>query len=108
MKRTLILFAVVLIFVAGCTKSAPTIDASSSEAFKASLDRVEKSLPVEKQAKFRAAVMLITISGISASEVTSKDGATHSIERMKKRLDGKTGEEIIAEGEKIKNQYGSQ
>jgi PBP1b-binding outer membrane lipoprotein LpoB len=106
MKKSLLLFAVVLMFVAGCSKSAPTIDTSSDKAMKASLQRVLESLPVEKQAKFQSAVMLITISGLTPAEMSAEDGAARSMERLKERLDGKTGEEVIAEAEKIKEKLG--
>jgi len=106
MKKALTLLMTVLVLAVGCSKSLPTIDASTDQTLKASLQRVQSSLPPEKQARFQAAVMLITISGMSVSETASGNVTARSLEQVKQRLNGKTGDEIIAEAEDIKQHLG--
>jgi len=97
MKR--IILAVILFSVAslsfGCK---PTLDTSSEESLKTSAEKVKNSLPKEKQDKFEEAMVIIVANRGMKAALSGGDGE----KKVKEVLNGKTGDEVIAEAEKIK------
>lgn len=97
MKKTVILIAMMVIF-AGCKDKK--IDSSSDENLKKSKEVVKKSLSSEKRQEFEEA-----IEAIAMSEIGNIFEAAANPERMQRRIkdkiNGKTANEIIAEGNRI-------
>ena len=82
------------IFIIGCK---PTIDASSEESMKTSAEKVKKSLDADKQAKFDVALATVIMKhGMDAGL-----GGPDAEKKAREAVNGKTGDEIIAEAEKI-------
>ncbi|MDM8536925.1 hypothetical protein QUF70_09250, partial [Desulfobacterales bacterium HSG17] len=82
-----ILLSMLLMF--GCGESK--IDTSTDEAMRSSIEKVRESLPADMRKHFNEAMLTVAIgdnSNIEPSDIN---------ERMKAKLNGKTGLEIIAE-----------
>lgn len=95
-------FAITLTMLAGC--SDPKIDASSDESMKASVEKVRKSLPESKQKEFDEAMQVLAFSQIDMKEIFTQ-GATGvgNVEgKVRQSLDGKTGEQVIAEAGRLR------
>ena len=104
MNKKLILISVLVLFLSGC--SDPKIDASTDESIKVSIEKVRQSLPDDKRAEFDDALKILAFSQISLKGLFA-DGATgvsSAKGKMKDVLNGKTGEEVIAEAERIKKE----
>ena len=88
--------------IAGC--SDPKIDASSDEAMKASMEKVRESLPEAKREDFDESMRLLAFSQIDMKDIFAEGAAgVGNIEgKVRQSLDGKTGEQIIAEAERIR------
>jgi hypothetical protein len=78
-----------LALLAGC--GAPTLDASSEESLKASMQKVNAELTPEKQAELKKALASLAFRGIM-SVPSDSDGA---ITGFQEKLNGKTAEEVI-------------
>lgn len=91
------------LIVAGC--AAPRIDTSSDETAAVSMKQVRQSLPEDRRELFDEAIMTITFSKATDDLFGLAAIASASPETMKAQmlapLDGKTGEEVIAEGNRI-------
>lgn len=94
MKRinTGLVLLVILFFATSCTK---TIDGSSKEAMKSSIESMKESLDDKKKEQFEEAMKLLVFGD-------GLKGLAGGLEGIQKKLDGKTADEVIAEGEKIK------
>ena len=96
-KRSLFASAVVLSLLTGC--GGPTLDASSEDTLKTSADKVMAGLSAEKQEKFQKAMGALMIKAAMAS--TGEESAKAKI---KETFNGKTADDIIAEGEKAQTE----
>jgi hypothetical protein len=96
-----ILCAVGLVAVLGCAE--PKIDASSDESMQQSVQKVRESLPEDRRDDFDTALQTLAFSQIDMKELLAEGAAgTGNLEgKVKESLDGKTGEEVIAEAERI-------
>lgn len=94
--------AVLLILVGGCGDD-PTVNAKGSdEEQKASIERVKESLPEDRRDDFEEAMKTLLFSDIqNLGDLADSDGI---VRRLQDRIDGKTGEEIIAEAEKAREE----
>ncbi len=97
MKKIVILIAMMVI-IAGCKDKK--IDSSSNENLKKSIETVKKPLSSEKRQEFEEAMEAIAMSEIGN---IFKDAAYPEgmMRRFKDKLNGKTANEIIAEGNRI-------
>lgn len=98
MRRSAIV-AVAAIALSACNEGAPTLDASSDEALKASIQRMAEHLPEDKKQSLSKAVMALTFgeavnSGglIGAAEAAK---APNFMSTAAAPLKGKTADEII-------------
>lgn len=98
MKKVTLLLGVIAILLSSCSKK---IDGSSEEAMKSSIEEIQKSLDDEKKEKFEESMKLIMFSGLDFGKLMQEGGAEEAASDMKSKLDGKTADDIIAEGEKI-------
>jgi len=102
-KRTLFALAI-LVFVA-CAK--PTIDTSTDEAMRRSVAKVRESLPEEQRDDFDNAIRDLALADIDIQDFLAQ-GPSPSPEalagKMKQRLQGKTGEQILADAEKLREE----
>lgn len=98
MKKVTLLLGVIAILLSSCAKK---IDGSSEEAMKSSIEEIKKSLDDEKKQKFEESMKLIMFSGLDFGKLMQEGGAEEAASDMKSKLDGKTADDIIAEGEKI-------
>lgn len=102
----IILLAFGLSLLAACGQ--PTVDGSSEEATKKSIEKISKSLSEEEQKKFQQAVMVIAFSQAMSGMDMGKLMRGESPDpdeiqaKVRERLNGKTAQEIIAEGERIR------
>jgi hypothetical protein len=98
MKKVTLFLGVIAILLSSCAKK---IDGSSEEAMKSSIEEIKKSLDDEKMDKFEESMKLIMFHGVDFGKLIKEGGAEKSVSDMKSKLDGKTADDVIAEGEKI-------
>jgi hypothetical protein len=98
--RLWLLFVIAAAMV-GC--GAPRIDARSDETLRDSMLRVRASLSRERQAKFDEAIFAMTMDvGFATLGISSKAPTPDAVRQVvKSALDGKTAEEVLAEGERL-------
>jgi hypothetical protein len=97
MKKLIVLIALVAL-VTGCGEKK--VDSSSDEKFKESIEAVKNSLSTEEKKQFEEAVQVMAFSEIG----NLFEAAANSEEmqrKIKDKLNGKTADEIIAEGNRI-------
>lgn len=96
-------FVVAIVGLAGC--GDPTIDASSDESMKQSMQEVREALPAEKRAEFDEALRVLAFSQFNMKDMfTQGINVTGNIESsIRESLDGKTAQEVIAEAERIRS-----
>lgn len=100
MKKCFFALAAALLF--GCGQ--PTVDTSTDETMKESLQEVREALPESKRAELDSALQTIAMSQLDFSEVfaTGKaPDAEAATKDLKSMLQGKTAEEIIASADRI-------
>jgi hypothetical protein len=92
-----------VIALLGC--SSPKVDSSTDESLKKSLERVRGSLPEEKRADFDSAIRDLAFADLNIRDIMAQ-GANQSSDalasKMKQRLNGKTGEQILSEATKLR------
>ncbi len=88
----------------GCGK--PTIDSSSDEKLKASVEKVKASLPDEQKEKFEEAIQVVAFSEMDlSSPFAASQADTGATERkMNEALDGLTAQEVIDLAAKIESE----
>jgi len=98
MKKLIIVMAVLMALVAGCGDKK--VDSSTDESLKSSLEAVKSSLSDEKKKEFEDAIQALVFSEISNifEAAANPDGMQ---QKIKDKLDGKTANEIIIEGNRI-------
>ncbi|MFV1982443.1 MAG: DUF6694 family lipoprotein [Thiohalomonadales bacterium] len=84
-----------LVLLVSCGE--PKIDASSNKAIKASIEKIRESLPIEKIALFNSSLRMLTI------EYSKLHKSANSNNKLIEIINGKTGLEIIAEADKLRN-----
>lgn len=100
MTRWLAVF--ILVLLAGC--SQPRVDTSSDEKMKESIAEARESLPENRRAEFDRALLTLSMSQVDFAEVfaTGKTPDKEAIgSDLKKSLEGKTAEEIIAAADSV-------
>lgn len=101
-KITLVIFSISLLACA-----APKIDTSSDESMKESVERVRSSLPESKRPEFDNAIRDLALSDLKLEDFAAQ-GANPDVNvlasKMKERLNGKTGEQILAEAAKLREE----
>jgi hypothetical protein len=92
-----ILCTIVLAALSGCAD--PTIDASSDESLEQSVQKVREALPESRRSDFDDAIQVLAFSQIDMKELLAEGATgTGNLEgKVRQSLDGKTGEEVIAE-----------
>jgi hypothetical protein len=95
----------IFIIIAGC--SEPTIDGSNEDSIQQSIEQVRTSLPESEQDAFDEAVQILAFSQIDFSDIMSagaglESGESALLSKMGSAIDGKTGQQIIAEAERIR------
>lgn len=102
----IILLAFGLSLLAACGQ--PTVDGSSNESVKQSIEKMNKSLSEAEQKKFQEAVLMIALNQAMSQMDMEKmmKGESPDPEviqaQVRERLHGKTAQEIIAEGERVR------
>ena len=101
MNRGIGIVSSLVLFSLGC--SEPTIDATSDETAKASMERIHTSLSEEEKKKFQEALPVILFQDLESLEnlfSAAQDADSFKADALKK-LHGKTAEEVIADAERI-------
>jgi len=98
MKRFLVL-AVVAIFLSGCAD--PKIDTSTEDIQKKSIEKVRSTLSEQKRTEFDDALKIILFSGMNLFNAKETE---YNMKNAIQSLHGKTGNEVIAEGNRIKEE----
>lgn len=98
MPRSLAITLLLLgLVICGCAKK---IDASSDQALKDSTEQISKTLDDAKKQKFEDSMaMIMADAGMKVGLVDPQTAQ----KKIRDRLDGKTADEVIAEGEKLKS-----
>lgn len=96
-----LILAIAITMLAGC--SDPKVDVSSDESMKTSVQKVRNSLPKSKQTEFDNAMKVLAFSQIDMKNIFAPGtaGAGNFEGKVKDSLKGKTGEQIIAEADRI-------
>lgn len=95
-----------LLFMFGCGK--PTIDASTDEAMKASIDRMKQEMSPEKKDDFEKAAQVIIMGEVDLKSMMQAAFRGEEIDtsqittKAKQRLDGMTADQVIAEANRIR------
>jgi hypothetical protein len=98
LRRTLAAAALVM---PAC--GAPTIDGSSPEAVKASIEQVERELSVDDRREFEGAVRFVVADALAANlEFGAGSTADDVNRRVIEQLEGKTARDVIALVEEIR------
>lgn len=99
MKRrtSLACAAALLALLSGCTKR---VDTSSWESTKTSLEEMSKSLPKEEVPRFNDSLGVLVAKSFGPSNEDTPEARA----RLQQYVGGKTADEIIAEGERVKQQ----
>jgi len=104
MQRTRFLLLVMLVsclMLAGC--GDPKVDAGTDEKMKDSIAKVKAALPEDNRSEFEEALKALAFADINNLGDLAAVGKTGALERgIKERVNGKTGPEIIADGQKVK------
>ncbi|UCD32168.1 MAG: hypothetical protein JSV38_15665 [Desulfobacterales bacterium] len=96
--RKAIIFSVIILLIISCGEKR--IDSSTDERLQKSLDSIRESLSEDKKVEFEEAIKAITISAMDS--VFESDASPEDMAReIKNTLDGKTADEVIAEGNQI-------
>ena len=104
----LFVLSVVALALTGCAE--PKIDTSTPESTQTSIAKVRESLPQDKRAEFDAGLQAVMASQIDVTAILfqslSPGGPSVSDyeAKFKKAINGKTGNEIIAEAKRIKDE----
>jgi len=98
MRKVTLLLGIIAILFSSCAKK---IDGSSEETIKASVEEIKKSLDDEKREKFEESMKLVMFHGLDFGKLMLESGAEEIASGIKMKLDGKTADDIIAEGKKI-------
>ncbi|MCK9522443.1 MAG: hypothetical protein M0R76_05270 [Proteobacteria bacterium] len=96
--------AIAFLLLIGC--SSPKVDTSSDETMKASIEKVRNSLPEAKRKDFDDSLQLLAFSQIELKDIftAGATGIDNLTDKMKASLNGKTGNQIIAEAEQIRKE----
>lgn len=90
-----VLGLVMVLGLSACAPSAPTLDASSKVAMQSTSKAILESLPEERKDPFKESLTgLMMLAGLAA--IAEQVPQEVAMEKMMAKLDGKTGEEIIA------------
>lgn len=90
-----------LIALAGCGDAK--VDASTDAKMKDSIAKVKAALPEDKRTEFEEALRVLAFADINDLGDLAAVGKTGALERgIKERVNGKTGDQIIAEGQRVK------
>jgi sugar phosphate isomerase/epimerase len=92
MKKIVYLFVALALTLTLAACGAPTIDASSEEAMKASVEEMTKDMTEAEKMEFGMAIMAVSMKA-GMSNMSNPEEADAAV---KEALDGKTAEEIIA------------
>lgn len=96
--KNISLVVAMMILITGCKEKK--VDSTSEESFKNTIETVKESLDTEKKKSFEDAVQAIAMSEIGNIFEASAD-PDGIPRRIKDKFDGKTADEIIAEGNRI-------
>jgi hypothetical protein len=98
LRRTL---AVAALVMPAC--GAPTIDGSSPEAVKASIEQIERELSSDDRREFEGAVRFVVADALAANlEFGAGSTADDVNRRVIERLEGKTARDVIVLVEEIR------
>ncbi len=87
--------AVAVLLLAAC--SAPTIDGSSPEAAKASIEQIERELSGDDRREFEGAVRFVVADALGASLGFGAESTGADVSRrVMEQLEGKTARDVIA------------
>ena len=99
MKNAIILLSLFALLLCSCSK---TIDGSSEEALKASVEEIKESLSDDQREMFEESMKLILAHGVDSEYLLEEHEAYLLASKIREEIDGKTAEDIIAIGAKIK------
>lgn len=100
-RMKLLGFLFIALSIVGCSK--PKIDASSNATMKASIEKVRESLPEQERQKFDNALTILAFNQVNMKDLFAEaaTGPGNFENKVRDSLDGKTGEQVIAEANRI-------
>jgi hypothetical protein len=99
MKNAIILLSLFALLLCSCSK---TIDGSSDEAMKSSIEEIKTSLSDDKKKMFEESLNLIMTHGPDYENLLEESEAKVLASYIREKIDGKTADDIIAIGTNIK------
>lgn len=94
--RRLLLFLILSMLILGCSKPR-TIDSSTEESFKTSIETIKSTLGNDEKEEFEEALAAVLLSGISKI-LDPNFNPDDTFSAARESLNGKTAEEVIAQG----------
>ena len=101
-RSSLLLFVLSLVFLMGCGK--PTVDASSRESMRASMERIRSSLSSDKRREFDEAIETILTGKLDLEDFYLGYDKSDLRPSVKRAVDGKTADELFADAGALKAQ----
>jgi len=101
MKKITLLSILLCLLIVSCQK---TIDGSSEESMKNSIEKINESLDNDKKEEFQESMKLMMFNGLELSDLIKDGGADKMAKDFKTRIDGMTADDIIEQGKEIKRQ----
>jgi len=102
--KTLIVYTAAVTLLA-C--AAPKVDTSTDDSTKTSIERVRRSLPEGKRADFDNALRDLALADLNLQDLMAQS-ANQNVgtlaSKMKQRLNGKTGEEILSDAARLREE----
>jgi hypothetical protein len=96
----LTLLSLIAIVVLSCEAK---IDASSEDAYKASIEKMQKEVGPEREAELTEAMMVIALDGTNMMEIAFGGGSPEKVaEDVMAKVDGMTAEQVFQKSEDIK------
>lgn len=102
-RRAFSIFAIASILTLTSCNKTKTVDGSSDEAMKTSIEKMREGLPAEEKEQLGKDMMAISLEGVNLFEAGQNPDLMKM--QMRDRLDGKSKEEINKAADEVRRKY---
>lgn len=106
MNRKFFVVLMSSLFIVACGEKLPTVDSSTSETYKASLDRVSRSVPKEKEENFNFSISVLALESVKEHIVdgaimTDDEQDEQAKKEFQKSLHGLNYKQIMSRSDQV-------